>query len=406
MKRTLFALHLSALSLAFSPAWAQTADQADQINNGRYQAILGDCSACHTTSGGKDLAGGKPLQTPFGPLVPPNITPDRTTGIGAWSKEDFRRAMKEGIGHGGKRLYPAMPYTAYTKMSDKDVDDLWAYLETVEPVSNAVEANQLPFPFNIRLSLLGWNTLNFNGGEFQSDPSQTVEWNRGAYIVQGPAHCGACHTPKSFMGADKAGQDLQGASLQGWYAPNITGNPVVGIGGWDDEEIVTYLKSGVNSHTIASGPMAEAVEASTSKMTDLDLRAIAVYLKSIDPSPAATQSPTPADDPRMISGGAIYRDNCSACHGGQGKGGNHLFPSLASNSMTQQPNVETLARIVIAGTHGVGTTDAPTTPSMPSFGWRLNDQQIADVLTYVRNSWGNSAAPVSADQVTGLRMAE
>jgi mono/diheme cytochrome c family protein len=208
------------------------------------------------------------------------------------------------------------------------------------------------------------------------------------------------------MGADKAGQDLQGASLQGWYAPNITGNPVVGIGGWDDEEIVTYLKSGVNSHTIASGPMAEAVEASTSKMTDLDLRAIAVYLKSIDPSPAATQSPTPADDPRMISGGAIYRDNCSACHGGQGKGGNHLFPSLASNSMTQQPNVETLARIVIAGTHGVGTTDAPTTPSMPSFGWRLNDQQIADVLTYVRNSWGNSAAPVSADQVTGLRMAE
>jgi mono/diheme cytochrome c family protein len=299
-----------------------------------------------------------------------------------------------------------MPYTAYTKMSDKDVDDLWAYLETVEPVSNAVEANQLPFPFNIRLSLLGWNTLNFNGGEFQSDPSQTVEWNRGAYIVQGPAHCGACHTPKSFMGADKAGQDLQGASLQGWYAPNITGNPVVGIGGWDDEEIVTYLKSGVNSHTIASGPMAEAVEASTSKMTDLDLRAIAVYLKSIDPSPAATQSPTPADDPRMISGGAIYRDNCSACHGGQGKGGNHLFPSLASNSMTQQPNVETLARIVIAGTHGVGTTDAPTTPSMPSFGWRLNDQQIADVLTYVRNSWGNSAAPVSADQVTGLRMAE
>ncbi|MGH6860843.1 MAG: c-type cytochrome, partial [Phyllobacterium sp.] len=181
---------------------ALSADQADRVIRGQYQAVLGDCTGCHTRPGGKPLAGGLPLQTPFGALVPPNITPDHDTGIGNWNEGDFLSMMKTGIGHKGVRLYPAMPYPAYTKMNEQDISDLWAYLTTVEPVSNQVEANQLPFPLNIRLAMLGWNLLNFEAKPFVADASQSAEWNRGAYIVQGAGHCGTCHTPKSLLGAD------------------------------------------------------------------------------------------------------------------------------------------------------------------------------------------------------------
>ncbi|MCX8999396.1 c-type cytochrome [Rhizobiaceae bacterium BDR2-2] len=386
-----------------SSAAAGAADQADRIINGRYQAILGDCVACHTKAGGQPFAGGEPLQTPFGTLVPPNITPDRETGIGNWSKDDFIRMMKTGIGHDGTRLYPAMPYTAYTKMPEKDISDLWDYLTTIEPVSNEVVANQLPFPFNIRLLMLGWNMLNFTEGAFEPDPNQSAEWNRGAYIVQGPGHCGTCHSPKSFLGADKDGEFLQGASLQGWYAPNITGNPHIGIGSWSEEELVQYLKTGTNAHTVASGPMTEAIADSTSKMTDADLKAIAVYLKSLSPEAASKPAPVGAADRRMIAGAAIYHDTCSACHGMDGKGARQLFPALAGNAIVQQPSAETLAHLVLAGSQGVGTAGAPTTPAMPSLAWRLNDQQIADVLTYIRNSWGNAAPPVAPDAIGDVR---
>ena len=203
MKRTFVTLTLAAIAALAGNA-AQASDQlADQVIRGRYQAILGDCAACHTKQGGKPFAGGEPLQTPFGALVPPNITPDRETGIGAWSEEDFRNALKTGIGHGGKRLYPAMPYPAYTKMPDHDIADLWVYMQTLEPVHNPVEANQLPFPLNIRLLMAGWNGINFAPEPFKPDPSQSDEWNRGAYLVQGPGHCGTCHSPKTLLGADK-----------------------------------------------------------------------------------------------------------------------------------------------------------------------------------------------------------
>ena len=260
MKRKLVTLTLAAVA-AFAGHAAQASDQlADKVIRGRYQAVLGDCAACHTRQDGKPFAGGEPLQTPFGVLVPPNITPDRETGIGAWSEEDFRNALKTGIGHGGKRLYPAMPYPAYTKMPDGDIADLWAYMQTLEPVHNPVEANQLPFPLNIRTLMAAWNGINFTPEPFRPDPNQSDEWNRGAYLVQGPGHCGTCHSPKTLLGADKTSEALQGASLQGWYAPAITGDTVHGIGGWSEDELVQYLKTGTNGHTIASGPMAEAIE--------------------------------------------------------------------------------------------------------------------------------------------------
>ncbi|SCB14999.1 c-type cytochrome [Rhizobium multihospitium] len=403
MKKLSILIAFGALSASASTAFADSTDLADRVINGRYQAVLGDCSACHTKQGGQPFAGGEPLQTPFGALVPPNITPDRETGIGNWSEADFIRMMKTGTGHDGIRLYPAMPYPAYSKMSDKDLSEMWAYLTTLQPVKNKVVANQLPFPLNIRLSMWGWNLLNFDPAPFVPDETQTAEWNRGAYLVQGPGHCATCHSPKSFLGADKDSQFLQGASLQGWYAPNITGDPHIGIGAWSEDDIVTYLKTGSTDKTIASGPMAEAIAQSTSQMKDADLKAIAVYLKSLSAGSSDKPAPLKADDGRMVAGAAIYHDTCSACHGMDGKGAMPLFPALAGNSLVLQSSAETLAHVVLAGSQAVHTSSKQTTPAMPSFAWRLNDQQVSDVLTYVRNSWGNAAAPVSAGDVSDIR---
>lgn len=403
MSRIVFSLTLAATTFSAGLALAQAPDQADEIIRGRYQAILGDCSACHTAPGAKPLSGGLPLETPFGQIIPPNITPDKATGIGNWTEADFRSALKTGIGHDGKRLYPAMPYPAYTRMTDRDIGNLWSYLRTVDPVFNQVESNQLPFPFNIRLSMMGWNMLNFTPGEFRPDPSKSAEWNRGAYIVQGPGHCGTCHSPKTALGADETSEALQGGSLQGWYAPNITGNSYIGIGSWSEDQIVRYLKTGTNGHTIASGPMAEAIQASTSLMTDEDVHAIATYLKSTEGGPTQKPQPIPASDARMKVGAAIYHDTCSACHGGDGKGASQLFPALAGSSIVQQPSAETLTRLVLQGSQAVHTPAAKTTPAMPSLGWKLSDEQVAAVLTYVRNSWGNAAPSVGASDIGAQR---
>jgi mono/diheme cytochrome c family protein len=392
-----------ALVLGGATAHAEGADQADRIMRGQYQAVLGDCMACHTRPGGAPYAGGAPLETPFGRLVPPNITQDPETGIGNWTEADFTRMMRTGIGHQGRRLYPAMPYPAYSMMTDQDIADLWAYMATVQPVRNAVVANQLPFPFNIRLVMWGWNLLNFRPQPFRPDPAQSEEWNRGAYLVQGPGHCGSCHTPKNIMGADDTSRALRGASLQGWFAPDITGNSQTGIGGWSQEELVAYLRTGVNTHSVASGPMREAVENSTSRMSDADLRAIAVYLRSRDTSAPPAPAPLSATEPRMQAGAAVYAVNCAACHGGEGRGARQLFPALAGNPLLRQANPETLVHLVLAGSQGAQTPGAPTTPAMPSLGWRLNDQQVADVLTYVRNSWGNAAPPVAPGDVAKQR---
>src|SRR6478672_9770950 len=241
MRRALFAaIGLAALS---GVASAQDLQRFDLIERGRYLAVLGDCAACHTAPGGQPYAGGLALQTPFGKLVAPNITPDRETGIGNWTEDEFVAAMHDGRGRGGKRLYPAMPYPAYTKMTRDDVLAIRAYLATVAPVSNTVIANQLPFPFNIRFAMVFWNWLNFTPGRFQANPQNSAEWNRGAYIVEGAGHCGTCHTPKTLLGGDKTDSPLTGATLQGWFAPNITTDPRKGIGGWTEQDIVEYLRT-------------------------------------------------------------------------------------------------------------------------------------------------------------------
>ncbi|RTL49631.1 MAG: cytochrome c [Bradyrhizobiaceae bacterium] len=387
-------------------AHAQDLQNSDRIERGRYIAILSDCSGCHTAPGGQLFAGGLALETPFGKILAPNITPDRDTGIGAWTDEEFISAVREGRGHGGERLYPAMPYPAYTKLSDEDVRDLRAYFATIEPVKNKVISNQLPFPFNIRASLIGWNMLNFTSGRFQPNPQKSAEWNRGAYLVQAAGHCGTCHTPKTLLGGDKNDMALAGATLQGWFAPNITTDGHKGIGGWSKDDLIQYLKTGSNAWTLASGPMAEAVAHSTSLMKDEDIAAIATYLKDSGTGGNAPRpAPLAADTPAMKAGAAIYKDNCAACHKDNGSGEPNLFPRLAGSALVQSDDATTLMHVVLQGTRAVSTAAAPTAPAMPAFDWRLNDAQIAAVVTYIRNSWGNAAGQVPAGDVTSQRAA-
>jgi mono/diheme cytochrome c family protein len=385
MRRILLAAAFTALS---SSAMAANTDA------GKYQVVLGDCEGCH----GKNLAGGVALDTPFGRMMTPNITPDQETGIGNYTPEDFKLAMKRGVAPGGKRLYPAMPYPYYAHMSDNDVAALWDYLRAVKPVKNSVDVNQLRFPYNMRVLMRGWNFLFFKPAPTY-DAAKSGQWNRGAFLVNGPAHCGACHSPKNAFGADKGA--LTGASLQGWFAPDLTADANAGLGSWSPADIVEYLETGRNAHSLASGPMAEAVENSTSHMNDADLISIAVYLRSL-PAGKGNGGAATGIDAQMKAGAIAYDISCAACHGRDGKG-NALFPPLAGNANVRQVRADTVVRTVLAGGKAASTQKAPTGPGMPSFGWRLSNEQVANILTYVRNNWGNQAPAISPETVARIR---
>lgn len=378
-------------------------DTFADVERGKALATAGDCTACHTVPGGRRFAGGLALQTPFGVIMTPNITPDNATGIGSWSADDFARAMHEGRRPGGTFLYPAFPYPYYTKVTRKDLDAIYAYLRSLAPVDNRVNRNTLPFPFNIRLSMVGWNALFFKPGAFVPDPKRSDEFNRGAYLVEGLGHCGACHTPFNAFGASKNERYLEGNQIDNWTVPNITNDPHVGLGKWSVDDIVQYLKTGQSPTGLASGPMKDVVENSTSKMPDADLKAIAVYLKERGAAGPSAPAPLPETDARMQVGQAIFVDSCAACHTRAGAGVEHMFPKLAGNVITTQDDPASLIRIVIAGGRAASTDERPTAPAMPSLGYRFSDEQIAAVVTYVRNAWGNAAAPVSAETVKALR---
>lgn len=392
---------LAALSVGGFGRAAGPGGDALSVERGRYLAAVGDCEGCHTAPGSAGLAGGLALNTPFGTIYSTNITPDNDTGIGRWSREDFRRAMKEGKRAGGQNLYPAMPYTYYVRTSDADVDALYDYLQTVRPVRAVAHANGLPFPLNIRFFVRFWNWLNFKRGDFQPNAMQLADWNRGAYIVNGPGHCGACHTPKTLIGGEKWGEALQGGQLDGWFAPDLKGGEHEGLKSWSADEIATYLKTGANTHAEAAGSMQEVVEHSTSRMSDADLKAIAVYLKSL-PATSVAQ-PKAASPQAMRSGQAIYLDQCAGCHAQDGSGAVPIFPPLKGNPGVQQANATTPLHAVLAGAQAAATPQKPTQPAMPAYAWNLTDYEIASVLTYVRNSWGNSADPVEPGDVAKLR---
>ena len=370
-----------------------------QIERGRYLATAGDCAGCHTRPGGRDFAGGLPVKTPFGTVVATNITPDNATGIGLWSDDDFVSAMTRGIRRDGTYLFPAMPYPYFTKISRDDVLAIRAYFATVPPVDNGVEADQLPFPLNARDDMVAWNKLNFTPGEFQRDPQKSDQWNRGAYFVEGLMHCGACHTPKNVTGGDKADERLQGYALQGWFAPDLTTDARRGLGSWSADDIVAYLKTGHNRLAAATGPMSDVIAHSTSKLAEADLHAVAAYLKDQPAPNEKSPEPLAASDPAMKAGGAIYADECSACHAPHGAGVAKLFPVLAGAASVQSTDPTSLIRVVLAGTQSVATDSAPTAPSMPAFGQSFDDSEVAAVLTYIRNAWGNAASSVEADRI-------
>lgn len=397
---------LAGALLGTGTAAAVDSQSFDAVERGRYLATAADCAACHTRPGGKPFAGGVALQTPFGTLVAPNITPDPEAGIGAWTDDEFVSALREGRGRNGIYLYPAMPYPAYAKMTREDVLAIRAYLRTIDPSADKIEANRLPFPFNIRSIMIVWNAVNFKSGQLTHDPSRSAQWNRGRYLVDALGHCGTCHTPKTVMGAEEQSAYLQGAKLMRWYAPDITAHRRKGIGSWPVEEIVAYLKTGANRDALASGGMGEEVVHSSSHMTDDDLQAVALYLLSLKQD--ARQSPLAlaATDPRMTAGHAIYKDNCAGCHTDAGIGAPRLFPKLAGGPEVQSDDPTTLIRTVLFGSKATATSGAPTGPAMPSFAWRLSDAQAAAVLTYIRNAWGNAAAPVSPHQVQTIRGGE
>jgi mono/diheme cytochrome c family protein len=371
------------------------------VERGRYLAQAGDCAACHTAPGGEPYAGGRAIPTPFGTIYSTNITPDKDTGLGNWTEEGFYRAVHEGIRRDGKHLYPAFPYPSYTKLTRQDVDALKAFLETVPPVRRENKATELPWPLSVREVMSGWNEMFFHAGEYQPDPGQSAEWNRGAYLVEGLGHCGACHTPKNVVGAVKTKHRLEGGYGENWYATSLTNDARDGLGDWTLDDIVKYLKSGSNLKAAATGPMAEVIENSTQHLNDADLRAIAVYLKSV---PAASEEQKAESDPqRLARGEAIYRDQCAGCHMEDGTGQEHAFPPLRGNAVVQAKKPGTMLHMILDGAQIAATKSNPSGLKMPAFDWKLSDQDAADLATYLRAAWGNKASAVSASDVKDTR---
>jgi mono/diheme cytochrome c family protein len=398
--RAIFAVMFLCTALALGGARAEPS--AETIARGKALTIAADCASCHTADPSKPFAGGKPIDTGFGRIYSPNLTPDRDTGLGAWSDEEFYRALRYGVARDGSRYYPAFPYPNFTKLIRDDLLAIRAYLATLTPVHNNPPPPKLRWPLNYRVLMRGWNFLFFRPGIFEPDQQKSVEWNRGGYLVMGAAHCGACHTPKNIFGAERRGRAFRGGSVQGWFAPRLDSAERSGLKSWSVDDIVEYLQSGRNGKSHADGPMAEVVVNSTSKMSDADIRAIAVYLKDL---PAGVPEPVVSPPPQaeMTSGQAIYAHACIACHEANGSGAPRIYPPLPGNANLQSADPSSTLRIVLDGAQTVTTPRAPNSGSMPAYAKELSDQQVADVANYIRNSWGNAAPLVAPAQVAKAR---
>jgi mono/diheme cytochrome c family protein len=388
------------LTVLTRPVDASVPD-ADKVRRGQYLVAAGDCMSCHLRAGGEPLAGGFGLNTPFGVIYSSNITSDPQTGIGNWTNDQFYQAMHDGKDDEGKNLYPAFPYPWFHLATREDDDAMLAFLKTTPPVHYTPPENGLHFPMNIRATVKIWNLLYLDSGTFKPDPGQSEEWNRGAYLVNGLGHCGGCHTPKNRLGADQSGHLFEGGTLDDWVAPDLTSNERTGLGAWSVDDITEYLAHGRNKRAAAGGAMADVITYSTSLLNDADRHAIAVYLKSRAASPA-----TAVDEPDaavMKRGAAVYSDACASCHLENGVGQPRYFPPLGHDTVVQQNDSTSIQHMILQGTR-IGTSAGRPTPlTMPSFAWKLSDAEIADVATYVRNSWGNRAPAVSASAVADMR---
>lgn len=394
---------------ASTSASAPAPDPMTQIIlRGEYLARAGDCIACHTETNGPRFAGGRAMATPFGNLYVPNITPDDETGIGRWNAEEFYRMMHTGISRDGTMLYPAMPYASYTKVTREDSDAIFAYLMSVPPVARTNRPHELRFPFNKRELLVGWRALYFREGEFKPDPAQSPQWNRGAYLVEGLGHCAMCHTAVNALGGSSESKAFEGGMIpnQNWYAPSLTSNREAGLGNWEIKDIVDLLQAGVSHRGTVYGPMAEVVFNSLQYLSNEDVEAMAVYLKSL---PQRDATPPPDSQARLVDPGVmelgrkVYVAQCAMCHGDEGKGHPPAYPPLAGNQSITTSSPVNPIRMVLNGGYPPGTARNPRPHGMPPFSHILDDASAAAVVTYIRVAWDNRGTPVSQEQVNALR---
>ncbi|HJW05390.1 MAG TPA: c-type cytochrome [Rhodanobacter sp.] len=376
------------------------------IAKGEYLATVGDCAGCHTAQGGARYAGGRALATPFGNIPVPNITPDRATGLGDWSFEDFWQALHSGKGRHGELLYPAFSYTSYTKVSHDDALAIFAYLQSLPPVHQPAAAPALAFPYSVRNSLKAWRALYFREGEFKPDPAQSAEWNRGAYLVQGLGHCNECHAARDTLGGTPQDVHLSGGQIpmQNWYAPDLSTGKNGGLEGWSAQDIVDLLKTGQSAKGSAFGPMAAVVSGSTQHMSDADLHAVATYLQSLPPRAPAAQPGTPFDARTLAEQGEkVYAKHCAECHGKRGEGVAGVYPPLDGNSSVTEPSGINATRMVLLGGFAPVTAANQRPYSMPPFAQQLSDGEVAAVVTYIRRAWTNQASVVRAEAVSKYR---
>ena len=398
-------------ALPLAPAAAQTAVPPDLAKRGEYLARAGDCIACHTAPEGRLFAGGRAMPTPFGTLYTSNITPDPASGIGRWTPDEFYEMMHTGHSPTLGLLYPAMPFASYTKVTRADSDAIFAYLRTVPAVTQQNRENDLRFPYNNRQLIIGWRTLFFTEGEYKPDPRQSAEWNRGAYLVQGLGHCGMCHTPINALGGSSESQAFEGGliPMQNWYAPSLTSNREAGLGDWSVAEISDLLRTGISARGVVYGPMAEVVYNSLQYLTEEDTRAMAVYLKSIGqgtpPEAAVSNVPSTESSLLLSLGKTVYDAQCASCHGARGQGAPPNYPPLAGNQSIQMTSAVNPIRMVLNGGFPPGTAGNARPYGMPPFAQVLSDNEVAAVVTYIRVSWGNRGAAVTARDANALRLA-
>lgn len=385
-----------------------TDPQAQRIK-GEYLARAGNCMACHTVRGGAAYAGGRAIVTPFGTLYTTNITPDKASGIGHWSADDFWRVLHHGRGRDGRFLYPAFPYTSYTLLQREDSDALFAYLRSLPPVFQQNRSHDLRFPYDQRPLLGLWRAFFFTPAVYQPESGRSVQWNRGAYLVQGAGHCSACHSARNRLGSSMAPLALEGGMIAGldWYAPPLHGGEH-GLGSWSEAEIAALLKSGVSPRGTSLGPMSEVVGRSLQYLNEGDISAIAVYLKSLPAQPLSRTTPAaqpePADAERILKQGKeLYGKLCVDCHGSKGQGSAPDYPPLAGNHAIAGPQAVNAIRAVLNGGFPPSTVGNPYPFGMPPFGPQLSDQEVAALVSYVRNSWGNQGGFVSASEVNRYR---
>ncbi|HAI06323.1 MULTISPECIES: c-type cytochrome [Pantoea] len=393
---------------------AASASSADLIQRGEYVARLSDCVACHSTAGSAPFSGGLAMATPVGKIYTTNITPDDDSGIGRYSLADFDRAVRHGVARDGHRLYPAMPFPSYQKLSDQDIAALYAFMmHGVKPASRSNTPSEIPWPLNMRWPLALWRAAFAAGEPWRENDEQNAAWNRGAYLVEGPGHCGSCHTPRGLAFNEKAldassPDYLAGALLDGWYAPSLRNDANSGFSRWSEEDVVTFLKTGRNQHGVVFGSMTDAFNNSTQFMHDSDLRAIAHYLKSLPPGsnnagprwqyPTQTSQPQLSDHP----GSQIYTARCSSCHGADGRGQAPWIPPLAGATSLQVDPASAI-NVVLNGSARVVSQGIPDAYRMPPYRKQLSDRQTADVLNFIRSAWGNQGEKTDAGAVKAMR---